>query len=290
MEKLPIAIITTVWGRDYVEFYKNHVLPYTRKILPEGFFIACATTKDHVEDLSGAVDIVFDCGYYNGPNKYDFVWALDRQVMRILHEKGVRRFVYQNPDIALSKEAWIRIRNTSASVITLPGIRIWKELFLEIYKEFDEELLENALTVLHPMTLALARRGGYRRFSRGWPQIVYDITPERIRCQALHRHPLMFDVPENYNWDLCPGGTVDCVFLGSLGHPPEAYDNLTSSDQGYILEFSGTIPTIVEAHPPEANVDIDAAIAAFAASNACDDIHRWFLQTEYEWRPKAANR
>jgi hypothetical protein len=257
--------------------------------LPEGFFIASATTKEHVEELQGAVDIVFDGGNYIGQSKYDFVWSLDKQVMRILYEKGIRRFVYQNPDAVFSKEAWIRIRDTSASVITLPGIRIWKDLFLLIYKEFDEELLENALTVLHPMTLSLARRGGYRRFSRGWPQVVYDITPERIRCQALHRHPLMFDIPDNYNWDVCPGSTVDIGFLGSLGHPLEAYDNLTSSDQGYALEFSGTIPTIVEAHPPEADVDIDAAIAAFA-SNACEDLHRWFLQTEYEWRPKAANR
>ena len=286
MEKPPIAIITTVWGRDYVDFYKNHVLPYTRRILPEGFVIVCPTTTEYVEELNGLVDIVFDCGYYGGQNKYDFVWSLDKAAMRTLHEKGVRRFVYQNPDVIISKEAFVRIKESSARVMTLPGIRAWKELFLLIYKELDDELLENALTVLHPMTLSLARRGGFRRFSRGWPQIVYDITPERIRCQALHRHPLMFDIPDDYDWDSCPGGTVDFIFLETLGHPRSAFDNLTSSEQGYALEFSGTEPTIVYSHPPEKDVDIDAAIAEFAASDNCSDLHRWFLETEYEWRPR----
>ena len=287
MENPLIAIVTTVWGHDYVDFYKNHVLPYTRSVLPEGFLIVCATTSEHVSELSNVVDAVFDCGVYSGQNKYDFVWALDRHVMRILHEKGVRRFVYQNPDVIISEQAFLRMRSTPSSVMTLPGIRIWKDLFLTIYKAFDDEILENALTVLHPITLSLARRGGYRRFSRGWPQCVYDITPESIRCQALHRHPLMFDVPDGYDWDSCPAGTVDYQFLGSLGHPWSAYDNLTSSDQGYVLEFSGTVPTIIYSHPPEPDVDVDAAIAAFARSSACDDLHRWFLETEYEWRPRS---
>lgn len=286
MANAPVAIITTVWGREYVDFYRNHVLPYTRRVLPEGFLIVCATTSEHVDELRDQVDAVFDCGTYGGQNKYDFVWALDRHAMRILHGNGVRRFVYQNPDVVISREAFLRIRETSASVLTLPGIRIWKDLFLLIYKDFDDEVLENALTVLHPITLSLARRGGYRRFSRGWPQCVYDITPERICCQALHRHPLMFDVPDGYDWDACPPGTVDFRFLGTLGHPRSRYDNLTSSDQGYVLEFSGTIPTVIHAHPPEADVDVDAAITAFAQSSACDDLHRWFLETEYEWRPR----
>jgi hypothetical protein len=96
----------------------------------------------------------------------------------------------------------------------------------------------------------------------------------------------MFDIPEGYDWDSCPGGTVDFIFLETLGHPRSAFDNLTSSEQGYALEFSGTEPLIVYSHPPEKDVDIDAAISEFAASASCSDLHRWFLETEYEWRPK----
>ena len=281
-----IAIITTVWGREYVDFYKDHVLPYTRRILPEGFFIACATTKEYIDEIKGVVDIAFDCGYYNGESKYVFASTLDHHVIKVLHSYGVTRFVYQNPDAAISREAFLRIKNSTSSVMTLPGIRIWKDLFLLIYKDFDDELLENALTVLHPITLTLARKGGYRRFSRGWPSAVYDISQTRVRCKALHRHPLMFDIPADYNWDSWGSGTIDFNFLASLGHTRSQYDNLISSEQGYALEFSGTFPIIMESFPPERVGDVDAAIAEFAASDNCSDLHRWFLETEYEWRPK----
>ncbi|MCA6286649.1 hypothetical protein [Phenylobacterium sp.] len=289
MTKPPYVIVTTVWGREYIDFYKEHILPYTREILPPGFAIACSTTKEHVSELDGLVDIIFDCGTYSGQNKYRFASAADMAATKTLHQAGVRRFVYQNPDALISKSAFLRIVESEFKVITLPGIRIWKDLFLSIYDRFDDNILENAMTVLHPLTLFRARRGGYRKFVREWPSCVYDITPERIRCQALHRHPLMVDVPEHYDFEQ-PVGTVDDRFLGSLGYPLEAYDNLTSSDQGYALEFSSLTADWARFYPPEEDVDIDAAIAAFAASNACDDIHRWFLQTEYEWRPKAANR
>ncbi|MCA3733150.1 MAG: hypothetical protein INF00_12385 [Phenylobacterium sp.] len=97
----------------------------------------------------------------------------------------------------------------------------------------------------------------------------------------------MFDIPEDYDWDLYPSGTVDDVFLQTLGHPRSAFDNLTSSEQGYVLEFSPTsLITVLGSYPPECNVDIDAAIAEFAASDNCSDLHRWFLETEYEWRPR----
>ena len=282
-----IAIITIVWGRDYVDFYKDHVLPYTRRVLPEGFLIVCGTTTEHVDELRSVADVVFDCGLFSGPNKYAFASTLDRYVMRTLYENGARRFVYQNPDAIISKEAFLRIKESKASVMTIPGIRIWKELFFLIYKGFDDELLDNALTVLHPVTRLMSRRGGYRRFRSGWPSIVYDISQERVRCQALHRHPLMFDIPDGYDWDLYPSGTVDDVFLGSLGHSRSDFDNLSSSEQGYALEFSTTSMAFdVEPFPPESNVDIDAAIAEFAASASCSDLHRWFLETEYEWRPK----
>jgi hypothetical protein len=281
-----IAIITTVWGRDYVDFYKDHVLPYTRSILPEGFFIACATTTEYFEEIKGVVDIAFDCGYYNGESKYAFASTLDYHVIKVLHNYGVTRFVYQNPDAIISREAFLRIKNSTASVITLPGIRIWKDLFLLVYKDFDDELLENALTVLHPITLTLARKGGYRRFSRGWPSAIYDISQTRVRCQALHRHPLMFDIPDDYDWDSWASGTIDFHFLASLGHERSQYDNLISSEQGYALEFSGTFPIIMESFPPERVGDVDAAIAEFAASDNCSDLHRWYLETEYEWRPR----
>jgi hypothetical protein len=289
MTKPPYVIVTTVWGREYIDFYKDHILPYTREILPPGFVIACSTTKEHVSELDGLVDIIFDCGTYSGQNKYHFVSAADMAATKTLHQAGVRRFVYQNPDALISKSAFLRVMKSEFKVITLPGIRIWKELFILVYNRFDEDILEKAMTVLHPLTLSTARRGGYKKFIREQPSRVYDITPERIRCQALHRHPLMVDVPEHYDFDQ-QVGTVDEWFLGSLGYPLEAYDNLTSSDQGYVLEFSSIPGALAHSYPAEANVDIDAAIAAFAASDACDDIHRWFLQTEYEWRPKAANR
>jgi hypothetical protein len=281
-----IAIITTVWGRDYVDFYKNHVLPYTRRILPEGFFIVCATTTEYFEEIRGVVDVAFDCGSYSGESKYGFASALDRYALKTLHQHGVRRFVHQNPDAIVSKEALIRIRGSAASVMTLPGIRIWKDLFLQIYKQFDDELLDNALTVLHPITLTLARKGGYRRFSRRWPSVVYDISQTRVRCQAFHRHPLMFDIPDDYDWDSWVSDTVDFHFLGSLGHGRSQYDNLISSEQGYVLEFSGTFPIIMESFPPERVGDVDVALAEFAASGNCSDLHRWFLETEYEWRPR----
>ena len=282
-----IAIITIVWGRDYVDFYKDHVLPYTRRVLPEGFLIVCGTTTDHVDELRSVADVVFDCGFFSGGDKHEFAFKLDRYVMRTLYENGARRFVYQNPDAIVSKEAFLRIKESQASVMTLPGIRIWKELFLLIYKYFDDDLLDNALTVLHPITLLMSRGGGYRRFRSGWPSIVYDISQERVRCQALHRHPLMFDIPEGYDWDSCPSGTVDDFFLESLGHPRSAFDNLSSSEQGYALEFSATSMAFsVESFPSERVVNIDAAIAEFAASANCSDLHRWFLETEYEWRPK----
>jgi hypothetical protein len=283
-----IAIITIVWGRDYVDFYKDHVLPYTRRVLPEGFLIVCGTTTEHVEELRGVADVVFDCGAYSGQGRYNFVSALDRYVMRILHENGARRFVYQNPDVVISRDAFLRIKDSASRVMTIPGIRIWKELFLLIYERFDEDLLENALTVLHPITLTLARKGGYRRFDRGWPGVVYDISQERVRCQALHRHPLMFDIPEGYDWESYPSGTVDDVFIDTLGHPRSAFDNLRSSEQGYALEFSATSRTFVlESFLLLERVgDIDAAIAEFAASDNCSDLHRWFLETEYEWRPR----
>ncbi|MFN7417179.1 MAG: hypothetical protein ACK5T8_04275 [Alphaproteobacteria bacterium] len=282
-----IAIITIVWGRDYVDFYKDHVLPYTRHVLPEGFLIVCGTTTEHVDELRSVADVVFDCGFFSGGSKYDFASTLDRYVMRTLYENGARRFVYQNPDAIVSKEAFLRIKESKSSVMTLPGIRIWREFFFLIYKGFDDELLDNALTVLHPVTLSVSRRGGYRRFRYGFSSVVYDISQERVRCQALHRHPLMFDIPEDYDWDLYPSGTVDDVFLQTLGHPRSAFDNLTSSEQGYVLEFSPTsLITILGSYPPECNVDIDAAIAEFAASDNCSDLHRWFLETEYEWRPR----
>ena len=281
-----IAIITIVWGRDYVDFYKDHVLPYTRRVLPEGFLIVCGTTTEHVDELRSVADVVFDCGLFSGPNKYAFASTLDRYVMKTLYENGARRFVYQNPDVIISKEAFLRIKDSKESVMTLPGIRIWKELFSLIYERFDDELLENALTVLHPLTLALARKGGYRRFGRGWPSVVYDISQERVRCQALHRHPLMFDIPEDYDWDLYPSGTVDDIFLETLGHPRSAFDNLISSEQGYILEFSAISATNVLTLLIERDVDIDLVLDEFAASDNCSDLHRWFLETEYEWRPR----
>ena len=281
-----IAIVTIVWGRDYVDFYKDHVLPYTRRVLPEGFLIVCGTTTEHVDELRSVADVVFDCGLFSGPNKYAFASTLDRYVMKTLYENGARRFVYQNPDVIISKEAFLRIKDSKESVMTLPGIRIWKELFSLIYERFDDELLENALTVLHPLTLALARKGGYRRFGRGWPSVVYDISQERVRCQALHRHPLMFDIPEDYDWDLYPSGTVDDIFLETLGHPRSAFDNLISSEQGYILEFSAISATNVLTLLIERDVDIDLVLDEFAASDNCSDLHRWFLETEYEWRPR----
>ncbi|MFN7417178.1 MAG: hypothetical protein ACK5T8_04270 [Alphaproteobacteria bacterium] len=281
-----IAIITIVWGRDYVDFYKDHVLPYTRRVLPEGFLIVCGTTTEHVDELRSVADVVFDCGSYSGGDKHKFASVLDRYVMSTIYENGARRFVYQNPDAIISREAFLRIKDSKASVMTLPGIRIWKELFFLIYERFDDELLENALTVLHPLTLALARKGGYRRFGRGWPSVVYDISQERVRCQAPHRHPLMFDIPEDYDWDLYPSNTIDDVFLDTLGHPRSAFDNLISSEQGYALEFSAISATNVLTLLIERDVDIDLVLAEFAESGHCSDLHRWFLETEYEWRPK----
>jgi hypothetical protein len=82
-----IAIITIVWGRDYVDFYKDHVLPYTRHVLPEGFLIVCGTTTEHVDELRSVADVVFDCGFFSGGSKYDFASTLDRYVMRTLYIK-----------------------------------------------------------------------------------------------------------------------------------------------------------------------------------------------------------
>ncbi|MCA3741472.1 hypothetical protein [Phenylobacterium sp.] len=279
----PVAIITTVWGRSFIDFYKNHVLPFTKSILPNEFLILVGTTTNHVEEMREITDIVFDCGIHENQSKYSLASIIDKTVMRFAYENGFRRFVIQNPDSIISESALIRIANTKCKVITLPGIRISKENLLMIYKGFDNEILENALTVLHPATLALARHGGYRRFIRGWPSVVYDIRPNRVRCQALHRHPLMFEIPEHFDWDIFIDGTLDFNFIQALGYPISAYDNLTASDQGYILEFSGADHVFLE---PEPDVDIDIAIAEFAASQYCDDLHRWYLETEYEWRPR----
>ncbi|WP_296489869.1 hypothetical protein, partial [Phenylobacterium sp.] len=87
-------------------------------------------------------------------------------------------------------------------------------------------------------------------------------------------------------WDLYPSGTVDDVFLETLGHPRSAFDNLISSEQGYILEFSAISATDVLTLPIERDVNIDLVLAEFAESGHCSDLHRWFLETEYEWRPK----
>ena len=274
------VIVTSVWGREYLDFYLQHVLPYTRKILPDGFKISCATLAEHVDELCEVADFVMSAESH-AIDMIGLTALLDKVQVQNLYNLGARKFVFQNPDVVISQSALLRARDTDKKIITAPGIRIAKEEFLAIYGGLDDELLPNALSTLHPITLSLCRRGGYRRFSSGWPSVVYEVDADAVSCRALHRHPLMVTIPDNFDWSLVPNGTVDDRFMQSLGWDWSEYDNLTSSKQGWICEFSSARKPLQS--PLEANADINQRIAQFAASACCDDTHRKFYEQDYTW-------
>ena len=272
--------MTSVWGKEYLDFYLRHVLPYTRKRLPDGVMISCGTLAEYADDLCGVADFVMSTPSLV-PCKYGMASVLDRVQMESLCARGVRRFIFQNPDAVISESALQRAATSAKPVITAPGIRIAKEEFLAIYGGFGGGLLANALTTLHPITLSLCRRGGYRRFSSGWPSAIYEVGEGAVTCRAFHRHPVMVTIPDGYDWSALPAGTVDDRFMGALEYAPEDFDNLTHSDQGWICEFSSCMKPLQSRL--EEGADIDRRAAEFAASAACDDTHREFYKHEYTW-------
>lgn len=269
-----------MWGEEYSSFYIEHILPKTKKFLNSRGLIVLATNSSNVTRFTELVDIVVDGGDIFG-DKYTYAQHLDKLLIEKLVSKNINKIMYQNPDAYISHSAFERVLNTTKNVITLPGIRIHKEKFLDTYKKIDDDIMINAFNCLHPITTSLAIIGGNGKFLTSWPSIIYKIYDDKITCKAYHRHPLMFVIPNNY--DLTQRvGTIDDRFIKSLGYTFDDYDNLINSDDGYVLEFSSD-KYAWNKNNLESIENAQQAIINFGNSQMCSEDHQKYYHIEYTW-------
>lgn len=282
------AILTSLWGDEYINFYFNHILPYTLKSINNDTIIVLNILTHELDKITSLINtdkIVVVSNNLPYCDKYSLASVLDKNGMRVaIKEKNITNFICQNPDVLISSSLFNKIYSSSKKVITVPSIRILKEEFLLIYKSLqaynDDEILDYAISTPHPMTKALSRKGGYRLYDSSWPSMLYEIDSQnnRIFGAGFHWHPVYFEIKDE-SYISNNNRTLDDTFLSELSYDLDNdFDFLHHSSEGFVLEFSSLYSFNRILHHSLTNNDI----ISFMNQHCCDT-HKKMGSLCYTW-------